>query len=179
MRILLMCEGPNEELLLNILLDSDALCFSRDDLIGRRPYPVRQLSNPTIKSELKHNGLPVKVYRIGDKQNDKLVIPKDIQKIVSSKEIYKYCTKPEMEMLLIICEGLIKEYEKVKSFKSPKSFAKEYIKYNGRKYDQSNKFLELYYGGNNVNRLILSIKKYKLYKQHNRDELYLSDLLKK
>ena len=31
----------------------------------------------TIKSELKHYGLPVKVYRVGDKQNDKLPIPKD------------------------------------------------------------------------------------------------------
>lgn len=66
-----MCEGQNEEVLLNHLLDADALCFTRDDLIGRRPYPVRQLSNPTIKSELKHYGLPVKVYRVGDKQNDK------------------------------------------------------------------------------------------------------------
>ena len=79
MRILLMCEGQNEEVLLNHLLDADALCFTRDDLIGRRSYPVRQLSNPTIKSELKHYGLPVKVYRVGDKQNDKLLIPKDLK----------------------------------------------------------------------------------------------------
>ena len=64
MRILLMCEGQNEEVILNILLDANAFCFSRDDLIGRRPYPIRQLNNPTIKSELKHYGLPVKVYRI-------------------------------------------------------------------------------------------------------------------
>ena len=34
MRILLMCEGQNEEVLLNHLLDVDALCFTRDDLIG-------------------------------------------------------------------------------------------------------------------------------------------------
>lgn len=27
--------------------------------------------------------------------------------------------------ILLMCEGLIKEYEKVKSFKSPKSFVKE------------------------------------------------------
>ena len=100
MRILLMCEGKNEEVLLNLLLDADALCFTRDDLIGRRPYPIRQLNNPTIKSELKHYGFPVKVYRIGDKQKDKLNIPEDLQGIISSKEIFKYCTKPELEMLL-------------------------------------------------------------------------------
>jgi hypothetical protein len=46
-----MCEGQNEEILLNILLNAEALKFTRDDLIGRRPYPIRQLSNPTIKTE--------------------------------------------------------------------------------------------------------------------------------
>ena len=179
MRILLLCEGQNEEVLLNQLLDSDSLCFTRDDLIGRRPYPIRQLSNPTIKSELKHYGMPVEVYRVGDKQNDKFPIPKDLKNIVSKKEIYKYCTKPELEMLLILNEGLEKEYEKVKSKISPKSFAKKRIIYNGIKYDQSSEFLEMYYG-NNINKLINSIKKYKSYKKHhNKDELYLAHLLKK
>lgn len=179
MRILLMCEGQNEEVLLNHLLDANSLCFTREDLIGRRPYPIRQLNNPTIKSELEHYGLPVKIYRVGDKQNDKLPIPKDLKSIVSSKEIFKYCTKPELEMLLILNEGLEKEYEKVKSIKSPKEFAKENIRYKGKKYDQSSKFLEEYYGAANVGNLIANIKKYKKYKHHNRDELYLADMLKK
>ena len=178
MRILLMCEGQNEEVLLNCLLDANALCFTRDDLIGRRPYPIRQLNNPTIKSELKHYGLPVKIYRVGDKQNDRLSIPKDLNGIVSNKQIFKYCTKPELEMLLILNEGLEKEYEKVKSIESPKEFAKENIKYNGKKYDQSTEFLEEYYGATNVKNLIANIKKYKKYKHHGRDELYLADILK-
>ena len=33
MRILLMCEGLNEKVLLNCLLDANALKFTRDDLI--------------------------------------------------------------------------------------------------------------------------------------------------
>ena len=178
MRILLMCEGQNEEVLLNCLLDTDSLCFTRDDLIGRRPYPIRQLTNPTIKAELKHYGLPVKVYRVGDKQNDKLNIPNELKNIITRNNIFKYCTKPELEMLLIISEGLEKDYEKVKSELSPKSFSKKNIKYNGRKYDQSSEFLKMYYSGNNIKRLINSIKKYKSYKKHNKDELYLADLLK-
>lgn len=178
MRILLICEGQNEEVLLNILLDANGFIFSRDELIGRRPYPIRQLNNPTIKSELKHYGLPVKVYRVGDKQNDKLAIPRDLKNIISNKEIYKYCTKPELEMLLILNECLEKEYEKVKKSQSPKIFAKENIKYNGQKYDQSSEFLRIYYGGNNINKLISSLKKYKSYKRHDKDELYLADLLK-
>lgn len=179
MRILLMCEGLNEEVLFNILLDANVLRFTRDDLIGRRVYPVRQLSNPTIKTELKHYGQPVKVYRVGDKQNDKLIIPKDINNIVFNNEIYKFCTKPELEILLILNEGLLKEFEKVKSIESPKSFAKKNIKYNGKKYDQSSLFLKNYYGGKNVINLVKNIKQYKKYKKHNvKDELYLADLLK-
>jgi hypothetical protein len=81
-------------------------------------------------------------------------------------------------MLLILNEGLEREYEKVKSSESPKLFAKKNIKYHGRKYDQSSDFLDSYYGGNNVQSLIDSIKKYKTYKrQHEKDELYLADLL--
>ena len=52
-------------------------------------------------------------------------------------------------------------------------------RYNGKKYDQSSEFLEVYYGGSNVNNLIDNIKKYKTYKrQHDKDELYLADILK-
>lgn len=179
MRILLMCEGQNEEAILNILLDNNLLIFTRDDLIGLKPYAIRQLNHPVIKSELKHNGSQVKVYRIGDKQNDKLVIPSDLKKIIIKDEIYKYCTKPEFEILMILNEKLEKEYEKVKSKMSPKSFAKENIKLNGRKYDQSTEFIKLYYGGKNVKNLIKNIKKYKTYKKHNKkDELYLADILK-
>lgn len=180
MKILLICEGTNEEVLLNFLLKANALNFTRDDLIGRRVYPIRQLSHPVIKTELKHYGKPVKVYRVGDKQTDKLIISKDINTIVFDSEIYKYCTKPELEMLLILNERLERDYEKVKSNQSPKAFAKKNIKYNGKKYDQSSEFLEMYYGGNRVIFLIESIRKYKNYKkQHSKDELYLADLLKK
>lgn len=179
MRILVMCEGPNEEVLLNSLLKANALKFTEDDLIGRRVYPIRQLNIPIIQSELKMYGKPVKIYRVGDTQNDKIKIPNNLAHVVTSSEIYKYCTKPELEMLLILNEGLEKEYEKVKSNTSPKDFAKKNIAYNGKKYNQSSQFLEEYFGGENVGNLIESIKKYKSYKRHNkRDELYLADLLR-
>lgn len=178
MRYLLLCEGQNEEVLLNLLLNADLLIFTRDNLIGRRPYPIRQLSNSTIKSELKHYGQETIVYRIGDKQNDVLKIPKDLKNIVFRDKIYKYCTKPELEMLLILNEGLEKQYEKVKSSESPKSFAKKNIKFNGKKYDQSSDFFKEYYGGKNIKNLVDDIKKYKNYKKHDRGELYLADLLK-
>lgn len=178
MRILLMCEGKNEEVILNILLDNNMLKFTRDDLIGLKPYAVRQLNLPVLITELKHNASKVYVYRIGDKQSDKLSIPSELKNIVIKDNIFKFCTKPEFEILLIINEGLLKNYEKVKNKMSAKSFAKEYIKLNGKKYDQSTEFIKEYYG-NDVNNLVNNIKEYKRYKKsHARDELYLVDILK-
>ena len=163
MRYLLMCEGPNEETIINILLDNNKLKISRDDLIGLRPYNIRQLNNPNIIYELKRYNNPVIIYRIGDTQNDK---------------IYKYCTKPGLEIIFIINENLMDNYEKVKSSMKPKTFAKKNIKFNGIKYDNSCKFYEMYYAGKNVAKLVKNLKDYKKYKKHNKDEKYLADLLK-
>ena len=40
MKYLLMCEGKNEETLIDILLDKNKLKITRDDLIGRKPYNI-------------------------------------------------------------------------------------------------------------------------------------------
>ncbi len=178
MRYLLMCEGPNEETIINILLDNNKLKISRDDLIGLRPYNIRQLNNPNIIYELKRYNNPVIIYRIGDTQNDKISIPRELKRIVSQDKIYKYCTKPELEIIFIINENLMDNYEKVKSSMKPKTFAKKNIKFNGIKYDNSCKFYEMYYAGKNVAKLVKNLKDYKKYKKHNKDEKYLADLLK-
>lgn len=175
MKILIMCEGKNEETLVNILLDNNKLKFTRDDLIGLRPYNIRQLKHPLIKTELKHYNESILIYRIGDKQNDKLVIPLELKRIISNEDIYKYCTKPELEILLIIHEKLLKDFNK--SNRSAKSYAKDKIKVNGKKYDQSSIMLERYYS--NCDDLVNDIIEYKrIKKDHKQDELYLSDLLK-
>ncbi len=176
MKYLIMCEGTNEETLVNLLLDNNRLKISRDDLIGRKPYHIRQLRHPLVRTSLKHYNDYVTVYRIGDKQNDELVIPKDLKRIIYRESIYKFCTKPELEILLIINEKLVNEY--LKSKKSPKDFAKENIKLNGKKYDQSSDFLANYYD-RNIDDLVNNLIEYKrLKKKHKKDELYLADLLK-
>ena len=128
MRYLIMCEGTNEEKLVELLLDNNKLKIKRSELIGLKPYNIRQLNNPTIINELIRYGERVIVYRIGDTQKDKLKIPIIIKNIISSKDIYKYCTKPELEILLIINEELYQDY--LKSKKRPKDYAKEKITYN-------------------------------------------------
>lgn len=90
----------------------------------------------------------------------------------------KYCTLPELEMLLIISEGLVQEFDKVKSKVSPKAFAKKNIRFNRVRYDNSTQFYRDYYG-ENYEKLVHAIREYKQIKgSHKKDELYIADLLK-
>lgn len=177
MKYLVLCEGANEEVIFNLLLDSNKLKIKRDDLLGLRSYSIRQLSNPTIKSQLKMYNREVTILRIGDTQKDKLKIPTDLKHIVSSERIEKYCTLPELEILLIINEGLYSEYLKMRNMK-PKEFAKANISYNRKKYDQSSEFIENYYAGKRISMLIDNLLEYKRIKKHKKGELYLADLLR-
>ena len=115
------------------------------------------------------NGNDVTVMRVGDKQTDRLVIPADFKEKICGVE--KYCTLPELEMLLIISEGLVNEFEKVKSTVRPKVFAKEHIRYNRKNYDNSSGFYRDYYGSDCGN-LINAIRDYKRIRgSHKKDEL--------
>ena len=178
MKRLIMCEGPNELTLINILLENDALVFSEDDLLGLAAYHARQIkTNAQVRLALNlYNGNDVTVMRVGDKQTDRLVIPADFKEKICSVE--KYCTLPELEMLLIISEGLVNEFEKVKSTVRPKVFAKEHIRYNRKSYDNSSGFYRDYYGSD-CWKLINAIRDYKRIRgSHKKDELYLADILK-
>ena len=178
MKRLIMCEGPNELVIMRILLENDKLLFGEDDLIGLEPYHARQIaSSGQVKTQLNmYPGKDVLVMRIGDVQNEALKIPEDYKgKII---KVEKYCTKPELEMLLIISEGLVAEFEKTKSSVSPKRFAKQNVSCGRRKYDNSSQFYSDYYGVN-PDALVEAIREYKRIKgTHKKDELYLADLLK-
>lgn len=176
-KLLIMCEGPNEREIINILLQNDCLKFTADDLLGLTPYHARQIkSSASVRTELNIYPGQVKIFRIGDKQSDKLVIPAEYKNKITS--ISKYCTKPELEILFIIAEGLEKDYEKVKSTMKPKDFAKKYISCGKRKYDNSTSFYSRYFG-NNPSLLVDCIKKYHQHNgSHNKDEHYLDELLK-
>ena len=45
MKILIMCEGPNELKIVNLLLDKGKFKFTRDDLLDMRPFHARQLTS--------------------------------------------------------------------------------------------------------------------------------------
>ena len=177
MKYLVMCEGPNELEIVRLLLAANKLKFTVDDLLNLVPYHARQItSSVAVKNALLLYPGDVNVLRIGDKLNDELKIPKDYKDQI--KSVSKYCTKPELEMLLIISENKEREFEKVKSHISPKSFSKEHIVYNRHRYDNSTVFYREYYS-NRIDLLVESIRKYKQHKgKHGHGEGYLADLLK-
>ena len=181
MKYLIMCEGPNELEVVNILLENDLLIFGEDDLIGLRAYHARQIaSSGIIKTALNiYPGKDIEILRIGDTQSEHLKIPAEYRDKLSEAVIKKYCTKPELEILLIISEDMLQNYEKQKSSVKPKSFAKSNIRFNRKKYDNSTRFYREYYG-DNPELLVEALRKYKSIKgAHKKDEFYLADLLKR
>lgn len=81
MKLLIMCEGPNELKIINILLENQKLKFTSDDLLGLVPYHARQIkSSAAVKAALNLYPDEVHVLRIGDGQNEKLEIPSAFKK---------------------------------------------------------------------------------------------------
>ena len=162
----LCCEGPCECQLMQQLLDRGLLIFNRNEILDRRPIHFRQPKDiaPLIQT------LPIDTeivfYRIGDTQNDAF----DLSCFRLRKDkmsVYKVCTKPEIEILLIINEGLYDEYLKAKSKIAPKQFAKAHIHgYSG---------FEEYIATHDMTH---AMSEYKRLKKHKKDELYLIDLIR-
>ena len=176
MKILVMCEGPNELKIINLLLDSGKLKFSRDDLLDMRPFHARQLFSPQLKPALDAYHGELEIYRVGDKLSDVLKIPKDLSPAVKSQR--KFCTKPELEMLLIIAENKTSQFDKVKSKQRPKTFCKQNVIFGRKKYDNSTAFYEEYFKGK-IDLLVSAITEYhRTHGKHKPDEGYLFDLLK-
>ena len=177
MKYLIMCEGPNELEIIRILLEHNLLKFTEDELLGLTPYHARQISKSAqVRTELNLYPGEVKVLRVGDKQSDALKIPAEYKSKIVGVE--KYCTKPELEMLLILAESMEAKYDKVKSDMKPKDFAKENISCGKHKYDNSTVFYREYFG-DSPELLVKCIKKYHKHNgSHGKDEHYLMELLR-
>jgi hypothetical protein len=172
-----MCEGPNELAVINLLLDNDKLAFTRDDLLDMRPFHARQLDSTQLKPALDAYHGDIAIYRVGDKLSDKLKIPKELLPKIVLQE--KFCTKPELEMLFIIAENLVSDFEKVIQTQKPKNFCKQYIVFNHKNYDNSTQFYSDYFG-DRIDLLVNAITEYhRTHGKHKSDENYLFDLLKK
>ncbi len=164
--IILGCEGPSEVQLINALLEDDELVFDKSKILDRRPIHFRQPKEIVALI----NTLPIEeelvFYRIGDTQNDEY----NLSCLSARKnriKIRKICTKPEIELLVIINEHLYNQYLKVKSDMKPKQF----VKINVSGFTSMDEYLK------NHN-MVWAIREYKRLKRNGKEELYLADLLK-
>ena len=165
--IVLACEGKCEVKLLTKLIDNNCLIFDIKDILDRRPLHIRQPQaiTPLI------NILPIEedivFYRVGDTQKDQFDLScfGDIRN--EHITIKRMCTKPEIEILIIINEGLFEEYNKHKSKIMPKQFVKTFV----------NGFVDFEHYID-THDMVNAIKEYKRIKSHEKDEFYLADLLK-
>lgn len=175
MKYLIMCEGPNEVTVLNLLLNNGHFSIDRDDILDLRIFHARQIhNNMAVQTAIRMYPDNITVLRIGDTLTDELKIPKEFKgKIV---EVKKYCTKPELEILFIIADGLIKDFNKHKSKTSPKSYSKEKIKLGKKTYDCTSAFYNEYFS--DCEMLKNAIIEYKRTHKHQKNEYFLADLLK-
>ncbi|HHT67317.1 MAG TPA: hypothetical protein GX010_03730 [Erysipelotrichaceae bacterium] len=165
MKIILACEGQTEVYLLENLINRGYLHFGNDLLLDK-PIKLRQLKE--IESII--NTLPIDeyidIYRIGDTLKEKLSKKGFELREKHIKEI-KICTKTEIEILVIINENLLDEYEKNKNTIKPKQFIKQHIK----NFDPKEYF--------DKHDMYPAICEYKRIKQHKKDEWCLKDLIDK
>ncbi|MCH3958488.1 MAG: hypothetical protein LKE51_02770 [Selenomonas sp.] len=176
MKELIMCEGPNEKAVMDILIDNGLLVFDRDDLLGLAVYHARQIkTSGQVRNALDMYSGQVEILRVGDKLSDEIKKIKAYERQLMS--IRKYCTKPELEILLIIGEKLLSSFEKVKSKVKPKDFSKQKIQYNGVKYRNQTDFYKMYFGLR-PKLLVQCLKAYKSSHRNKSGELYIADLLK-
>lgn len=170
--IICSCEGNAEKTIIGLLLDAKVLCFTWDDLVDNeitQTRQARQIENLYLNREYSK---PVAILRIVDRdeKKEKFRLDKPYSEIYP---VHTICTKPEIEILHIISEGLWEVFQKEKN-KSKIKASEFFRKYHPGKSIKSEKFIRAYYA--DAQKLILAIY---AYHQHNHDNgsYDLSDLL--
>ena len=160
--IVLACEGNSEVYLLRSLIEKGMIVFD-SQIFMDGPIYARQIQRYKALLLTVPTTEEIIVYRIGDTLTDELDLRGFEARSITVKKI---CTKPEIELLIIIQEGLLNAFEKSKSFIRPK----EFIKMHRPKIDIKDYF--------NEHDMSESIRKYKQIKKHSKGLGYLADLLK-
>ncbi len=161
------CEGKSELRLILQLLERGIFFAKAEELIDDRPIHMRQLKEIATLINTLDIDETIDVYRIGDTQKDNYDLS-GFEARKSKITIYKVCTKPEIEILVIISEGLYKDF--CKKHREHNISPKEYLKIYVKGYSSVEKYIESH-------DIVPAIKEYKRIKKHKDDELYLADLI--
>lgn len=163
-----ICEGGAEKTIIELLLDSNSLIFSYDDLLEGEILRCRKARDFETQYLRKYFNEKVTVLRILDSRRERFALSKAYAHKV---DVINVVTAPEIEMLVILSENKYKEFKG--SNLKPSEYCKSYLGYSNVKRPV---FIESYF--KNLDKLITAIKRYKKVSKINHGEYALADLLK-
>lgn len=163
-----ICEGAAEQSIIEILLDTDKLIFTYDDLLEGEVLRCRSGKNFEEQHLRKGFTDKITVLRILDSHREQFRLSRAYAHKI---QVINIVTAPEIEMLVIFNENKYDEYKR--SGKKPSDFCKTDLKYSNVK---SSAFVKQYFS--NIDSLISALLEYKRVSNIQRDEYTLADLLK-
>lgn len=163
-----ICEGAAEQAIIELLLDSNKLIFSREQLLEEEVIRIRSAKNFEEKYLRKSFNEKITVIRILDSRKENFNLSKVYQNKIT---VINIITAPEIEMLIIFNEEKYKDYKKLKI--KPSEFCKTKLKFSSVK---SYGFIKEYFS--NIDELLKSISEYRRISNIKSGEYSLSDLLK-
>lgn len=163
-----ICEGAAEKAIVDQLLDTDKLIFTRDDLLDGEL--IRCRSGKNFEEQYLRKGFTerITVLRILDSRREQFKLGKAYEHKIN---VINIITAPEIEMLVIFNEGKYEDYKK--SGRKPSDFCKMDLRYSSVK---STEFVKRYFA--DVDSLVAAILEYKRVSNIPSGEYSLSDLLK-
>ena len=163
-----ICEGGAEHAIMDILLDNNAIIFSKSDLLDEKILRTRSAKNFEQEFLRKNFAEKIIFYLILDSRHEKF----NLSKLYKNKiEIINVITAPEIEMLVIFAENKYEDFKK-KNLK-PSDYCKQELKYSNVK---SYQFIKNYF--KDLDMLIFAINMYHSKSHIQKNELTLHDLLK-
>ncbi|HIT13461.1 MAG TPA: hypothetical protein IAB54_04870 [Candidatus Scatomonas merdigallinarum] len=163
-----ICEGGAERAILDLLLDAHKLIFEREDLIEEELLRCRNAREFERRYLKKGFSEKITVYRILDSRRENFKLSKAYEQKI---DVINVITAPEIEMLIICCEGKYKEFKN--SGLKPSVYCKTKLKLiNVKNYE----FIQTYFSDMHI--LINALHEYRRVSKIRKEEKTLFDLLK-
>lgn len=176
-RVLFVCEGSCERVIIETLLAADKLIIDESaairDSITDRPTTNCRAANTIQDTFLGYDyDQSVAIVRILDSRRERFRLASPYSEVVPVLNCY---TTPEIEMLAIIKEDALDRYGKrAKNRVKPSDFCKKEL---GLSRIKSERFLRDYWS--DADELCRCLRKYRsIHKVESKDELVIADLLK-
>lgn len=171
--VAVICEGSAEKAIMNILIENKLLVFK--EILEDEVITTRNSKNFAMRHlEKDFEGENIIVLRVIDSLTENFILPKAHDDI----EVVSAITAPEIEMLILINEGLDEIYHrKKKSKEKPSSFLKSQPKFKKHKV-KSYEYVYKYFS-HDIDSLVKVLKRYNTayFKGSEDNHLSLYDLI--